>query len=296
MTQIHKKYTAEQIKVLFTSYEQGHISRSEIENTLGIGKTRFFSLLKQIREHPETFTIEYRRKSKARLSAETEEYIRVELQREKELIEDKELPISSYNYAALTDRLKRTGVDVSTTTIIKRAIQQGCYLPRKRKKDHHDREIVTSAVGDLIQHDASLHKWSPYAGEKWTLITSLDDYSRMLMYADFVESETSWAHIQAAQYLMQHFGIPNRYYVDNLRVFRFVQSRDSVWKNLILGTDDVNTQWRQVLALLHTDVVYALSPQAKGKIERPYRWLQDRIVRTCALEHLTTLADGCSVL
>src|SRR4030042_3900239 len=88
MTQIHKKYTAEQIKVLFTSYEQGHISRSEIENTLGVGKTRFFSLLKQIREHPETFTIEYRRKSKARLSAETEEKIRVELQREKELIED----------------------------------------------------------------------------------------------------------------------------------------------------------------------------------------------------------------
>ena len=98
---------------------------------------------------------------------------------------------------------------------------------------------------------------------KWTLITSLDDHSRMLMYAAFVESETSWAHIQSAQYLMQHFGIPHRYYVDNLRVFRFVQHRDSVWKNLVLGTDDVNTQWRQVLALMKTDVIYALSPQAK---------------------------------
>jgi hypothetical protein len=53
------------------------------------------------------------------------------------------------------------------------------------------------------------------------------------MYADFVESETSWAHIQSLQYLMQHFGIPNRYYVDNLRIFRFIQHRDSVWKNLI---------------------------------------------------------------
>ncbi len=64
----------------------------------------------------------------------------------------------------------------------------------------------------------------------------------MLLYADFVESETSWAHIQSVQYLMQHFGIPHRYYgsalqnhyVDNLRVFRFIQNRDSLWKNLIL--------------------------------------------------------------
>ena len=156
--------------------------------------------------------------------------------------------------------------------------------------------LITSAAGALIQHDASLHKWSPYALDKWTLITSLDDYTRMLLYADFVESETSWAHIQSAQYLMQHFGVPHRYYVDNLRVFRFIQNRDSLWKNMVLGTDDVNTQWRQVLALMNTDVIYAMSPQAKGKIERPYRWLQDRIVRACALDHITTLADARSVL
>ena len=53
MTQIHKKFTVEQVRILFTSYEAGYISRSEIENTLGIGKTRFFALLKQFREHPD---------------------------------------------------------------------------------------------------------------------------------------------------------------------------------------------------------------------------------------------------
>ncbi|MDO9066605.1 MAG: hypothetical protein Q7U96_05955 [Chloroflexota bacterium] len=296
MAQIHKKFTVEQNKILFGAYEQGHISRSEIENTLGIGKTRFFILLKQYREHPETFSIDYQRKSKARLSGEVEEKIRIELLREKELVENKELPISGYNYAALSDRLKKVGVQVSSTTIIKRAIQQDCYQAKRKKKVRHDREVLTSAAGDLIQHDASIHKWSPYATDKWTLITSLDDYSRMLMYADFVESETSWAHIQAAQYLMQSFGIPHRYYVDNLRVFRFIQHRDSVWKNLVLGTDDVNTQWRQVLALMNTQVIYALSPQAKGKIERPYRWMQDRIVRTCALDHVALLAEARLVL
>jgi hypothetical protein len=47
---------------------------------------------------------------------------------------------------------------------------------------------------------------------------------------------------------------------------------------------------------MNTDVVYALSPQAKGKIERPYRWLQDRIVRTCALEHISTREEARPVL
>lgn len=292
MPQLHTHFTTEQVKMLFSAYEAGHLSRAEIETTLGISKTRFFALLKRYRQDPDHFSIVYQRYTPPRLSPEAEERIRIELAREKALVEDPQLPISGYNYAAVTDRLEKVGVYVSTTTVIKRAIQQGCYQPKKKHKARHDREVLTSAIGDLIQHDASLHKWSPYAEQKWTLITSLDDYSRMLLYADLVEAETSWAHIQAVQSLMEQFGRPNRYYVDNLRVFRFIQHRDSTWKNLVLGTDDVVTQWGQVLALMKTEVIYALSPQAKGKIERPYRWLQDRIVRTCALEQVTTLADA----
>ena len=95
---------------------------------------------------------------------------------------------------------------------------------------------------------------------------------------------------------MKAYGLPLSYYVDNLRVFRFVQNRDSVWRKHILQTDDIDPQWRQVMRLMGVDVTYALSPQAKGKIERPYRWLQDRIVRTCALENLTTLEEVRGVL
>jgi DICT domain-containing protein len=296
MTQLHKQFTADQVRVLLTSYEQGHLSRDEIEHTLGIGKTRFFALLKQLRDHPDTFSIDYHRQSHPHLTPAAEEQIHQELLRDKDLVENKDLPISGYNYAALTDRLEKVGVRVSTTTVIQRAKAWGCYQAQKKKKDRHDREVLTAASGDLIQHDASLHLWSPYASQKWTLITSLDDYSRMVLYAELVEAETSWAHIRAAQSLMQTFGIPHQYYVDNLRVFRFIQHRDSLWRNHVLGTDDVNTQWRAVLALMHTDVIYALSPQAKGKIERPYRWMQDRIVRTCALEHVSTLPEVRAVL
>jgi hypothetical protein len=295
MDQLHKRFTVEQVKVLLQGYSQGTMSRVEVEEMLHISKTRFFALLKAYRSSPAAFSIVYERNTPTKLPASTEATIQKELLREKELVEDPRLPISDYNYSALRDRLNQKGIKVSATTITARAKQLDCYKPHPKGKAH-DREVVTAAIGALVQHDASLHLWSPYAEEKWTLITSIDDYSRKLLFADFFPHETAWAHIQAAQTLMQTYGLPLQYYVDNLRVFRFVQGRDSHWRKHVLETDDVDPQWRQVMRLLGVDVLYALSAQAKGKIERPYRWLQDRIVRTCALEHITALDDARTVL
>ena len=295
MDQLHKRFSVEQVKLLMQRYTEGELSRAEIREVMGVGKTRFFALLKAYRQSPETFSIAYERSSPRRLNAVAEAQITQELESEKQLVEDPRLPITSYNYSALRDRLRKKKIQVSVPTIIQRAKQLDCYKPQRKRKVH-DRMVVTSAIGALIQHDASLHLWSPYASEKWTLITSIDDFSRLLLFADFVTEESSWAHIRAAQALMQAFGLPLRYYVDNLRVFRFVSERDSVWRKNILNTDDIITQWRKVMAVLKVEVTYALSPQAKGKVERPYRWLQDRIVRTCALEKLSNLEEVRAVL
>ena len=295
MTQLHKRFTDDQVKVLLQGYGKHLLTRSEVQKILGIGKTRFFALLKAYRSNPETFSIAYERNSPGRLSATAEQAIEHELLREKAIVEDKRLPISGYNYSALRDRLGQQDIHVSVNTIIDRAKRLDCYQARKKRKAH-TREVLTEAIGALIQHDSSLHLWSPYATEKWVLITSIDDFSRKLLFADFAPADTTWAHIQAAQTLMQTYGIPLRYYVDSLRVFRFVQGRDSVWRKHVLQTDDTETQWGKMMRALGVEVTYALSPQAKGKVERPYRWLQDRIVRTCALEKISTMAEVRPIL
>ena len=295
MEQMHKRFTSEQVRLLLKGYCQGMLDRPSIEEVLGVSKTRFFALLRQYRHDADKFSLAYQRTTPNRLPASAEKEIEAELMLEKGLIEDSSLPISGYNYAAIRDRLAKHGVIVSSPTIIARVKDFGCYQPHTRKKAH-DREVVTTAIGALIQHDASHHRWSPYAKERWALITSLDDFSRKILYADFFEQETTWAHIKAAETLVRNYGIPLRYYVDSLRVFRFVQGRDSFWRKHILQTDEADPQWRQVMKVLGVDVTYALSPQAKGKIERPYRWLQDRIVRTCAIEKLTAIEEVRAVL
>ena len=295
MDQIHKRFTAEQVKVLLKGYCQGILDRPAIEETLGIGKSRFFVLLREYRHNPDEFTLAHHRETTTRIPARVEKEVEKELMLQKNLLDDSTLPITSYNYSAIRDRLAKQEIVVALSTIIDRAKSLDCYQTHPRKKVH-DREVVTTAIGALIQHDASHHRWSPYAKEKWVLVTSIDDFSRKLLYADLFEQETTWAHIQAAESVILTNGIPLRYYVDSLRVFRFVQGRDSFWRRHILQTDEADPQWRQVMKILVVDVSYALSPQAKGKIERPYRWLQDRIVRTCAIEKLTAIEEVRAVL
>lgn len=124
----------------------------------------------------------------------------------------------------------------------------------------------------------------------------MDDYSRYLLYAEIVEKETRWAHIKSLEIVCLQHGFPFQYYADSHSIFRFVERRDSVWRRHYLKTDEVEPQWKRITRECQIKVIYALSPQAKGKVERPYRWLQDRIVRTSARENIRKIEEVREVL
>lgn len=294
--QLHKKFVDEEIKSLLEKYLNNQIEMSHVLQILGIKKSRFFELLSEYKNNPEGFSIQYKRTTPKRIRKHLEKIIIKQLETEKEMIKNKDIPIKFYNYSYIKDQiLKEHQQKVSVTTIIKRAKENNFYIPRPQRKAH-DREVITNYAGELIQHDSSHHLWAPNAKQKWYLITSLDDYSRYMVYAAFLEKESSWAHILALESVFLTYGMPFKYYVDNHSIFRFVQGRDSIWREHRKLTDDVLTQWKQVLYACNVQVTYALSPQAKGKIERPYQWLQDRIVRTCARENIKTIEPAKEVL
>lgn len=155
---------------------------------------------------------------------------------------------------------------------------------------------MTNYVAELVQHDTSHHLWAPLAGIKWYLITTLDDYSRYLLYADLWERERSWAHISALESVVMRFGCPLKYYVDQHSIFKYVEQRDTIRKKHHITEEDAIVQWKEVLRDVNVGVIYALSPQAKGKIERPYRWLQDRLVRTCMRDGVRNVNQARDVL
>ena len=100
MDQIHKRFTAEQLKLLLKGYCHGILDRPAIEETLGISKSTFFVLLREYRHNPDEFSLTYQRATPTRLPASVEEEIEKELMLDKSLIEDSTLPITTYNYSA----------------------------------------------------------------------------------------------------------------------------------------------------------------------------------------------------
>ncbi len=298
--QLHKRLSEEQVKAILESYLAGEITVASVLENLKLKRSRFFLLLKAYKENPDNFTITPPKKfnSYLKISYEAEKLIIKELEKEKQLIDNKNMPVRFYNYSAVRDDLlKQHKVKISVPTIISRAKDNGFYLPKRQKKVH-DHEVITNFTGELIQHDSSLHQWSPFSTDKWYLITSLDDYSRGLLFADLFEKESSWVHISSIESVVLKYGCPLKYYPDQHSIFRYVRERDKFtpWHTAHKFTDEVDPQFKQVLKDCGTEVTYALSPQAKGKIERPYRWLQDRVVRTCAKEHITEIKDARKVL
>jgi len=99
MVQLHKKFTDSQVRELINRYLRKEIKRKYIQEVLSIGKTRFFFLIKACRETPDEFSIQYTRNSKTRkISQDIEDNIIKELQIEKDLIENKDVPLKRYSY------------------------------------------------------------------------------------------------------------------------------------------------------------------------------------------------------
>lgn len=298
MAQIHKQFTSEQVKEILQKYLNKEIKRKHVEEILNIGKSRFFELIQDYRNNPKNFSVDYKRSGKTRsIDPKVKDNMIKELAIDKKAIQNKDIALYRYNYSYIQKRLEeKYDQSAAISTIIRYAKANDFYLPKRKKPKSHDREILTTHAGELIQHDASYHIWAPDAGVKWCLITSLDDYSRFMLYAQLVEHESSWDHIQALQSIIVKYGAPLAFYTDCHSIFRYVKGRDQRHMSFEKFTDDVDPQWKKIVKDCNIKPIYALSPQAKGKIERPYGWLQDHLIRTCIRENVKDIKHAQRIL
>ena len=220
-TQIHKKFSNEQVKELMQKYLNKEVERKYIQEIFGIGKSRFFEIIQTYRANPDQFSVDYKRSGKTRsIAPEIKDNIIKELSIDKKAIQNKDIPLYKYNYSYIQKRLnKKYGQSVGLSTVIRHARANKFCLPKRPKQKTHDREVLTNNIGELIQHDASYHLWAPDAGVKWVLITSLDDHSRFMFYAKLIDRESSWDHIEALQSVVIKYGTPLAYYTDCHSIF-----------------------------------------------------------------------------
>lgn len=195
---MHKRLSNEQVAAILEHYLAKEIKARDARENLGLGKSQFFKIVADYKDKPDTFDIKHKGNSGNRkISENSKEKILKELEKEKKLIENKDIAIKNYNYSAIKEILEeKHGVMVSLPTIIQRAKENDFYK-KKIVKKIHDREVLTNLIGELAQHDSSYHLWSPYMDRKLYLITTIDDHSRLILYAELAEAENTWVHIEA---------------------------------------------------------------------------------------------------
>jgi hypothetical protein len=135
MKQLHKKFNDCQVKDLLTRYLKKKIEREEIQKVLDIKKTRFFALVKRLKDDPENFSVSYFRNIPTRTtSKDIETNIIKELNTEKDLIQAKEVPIKCYNYSYIKDILRERVLPEGISFYYNQSSKSKWLLPFKTRK------------------------------------------------------------------------------------------------------------------------------------------------------------------
>jgi hypothetical protein len=175
------------------------------------------------------------------------------------------------------------GCKVSRETLRSWMIADGLWTDRRhRLPSPHQPRRRRDCLGELVQIDGSEHAWFEARGDACTLLAFIDDATSRLMQLRFVASESAFDYFRTLRGYLEAHGKPVAFYSDKHNIFR-VNNKDPI-------TGDGITQFGRVLAELNIDIICANSPQAKGRIERAFGTLQDRMVKELRLAGISTIA------
>jgi hypothetical protein len=179
--------------------------------------------------------------------------------------------------------LTKDGVKVSRETLRKWMVDEGLWLSRRQRRSFHQPRLRRESYGELIQIDGSDHRWFEERGAACSLLVFIDDATGKLMQLRFVPSESTSSYFDCLRGYLDAHGCPVAFYSDKHTVFRI--NRDAK------GGSGM-TQFGRALAELNIEIICANSSQAKGRVERVNRTLQDRLVKELRLENVSDIGAG----
>jgi hypothetical protein len=178
---------------------------------------------------------------------------------------------------------ERHGLRIGVETLRQWMIADGLWIDRRhRLPSPHQPRRRRECLGELVQIDGSEHAWFEDRGEVCTLLAFVDDATSRLMQLRFVASESAFDYFRATRAYLETHGKPVAVYSDKHGIFR-INSKDAI------GGDRI-TQFGRALSALNIDIICANSPQAKGRVERAFGTLQDRLVKELRLAGISTIA------
>ena len=181
--------------------------------------------------------------------------------------------------------LELHSITISTEAVRQLMIESGVWHPDKERRPIvHQQRQRRSQLGDLVQIDGSPHHWFEERGEACCLIVFIDDATGRT-HGRLFETETTEAYmITLKEYILKYKGIPSHFYSDKHGIFK-INTPNCVNKEQM-------TQFGRACKELGIGLIYANSPQAKGRVERMNRTQQDRLVKEFRLAGVSNIKQG----
>jgi hypothetical protein len=276
--QLAKRLTLRFLHQTLDAFNRGELDPDTAAQLLSVSRAHRFRLRAAWLQHPTTFTLRLSGGAhRPRWSDQVQRFLQAFLPLQR-----------PPNYQLVADELAtrfafhrdRKSVAAYARRHFPLLVQAPPPIPKPRRRWQRAR------VGELWQHDSSIHQWWP-AADKQTLLLTVDDHSRKLLAGTFVPTDTTWHHFQHFRRAFLAHGLPLALYTDGLALFGHESTADG---------RDPRSEFQRALTALGVTHLVAPSPQAKGKIERRFGTFQNRLLARLAYEQITAYAPAQELL
>lgn len=172
-------------------------------------------------------------------------------------------------------------------TIRQIMINEKLWQPKtkRQKTEYRSWRQRKLGFGEMVQFDGSYEYWFEDRADKRCLLASIDDATGKIIKAKFGQHEGVFPVFNFwLDYLEKH-GKPHSIYLDKFSTYQMTQK-------IALENHDLKTQFQRALEELHIEPIFANSPQAKGRVERLFGTLQDRLIKELRLNNISTIKDA----
>jgi len=180
------------------------------------------------------------------------------------------------------------GIKVSKEKLRQIMIAAGLWRVRHRKRDIHQWRERRHFFGEMVQMDGSHHDWLEGRGPKLVLMGYIDDATNTV-FGRFYDYEGVWPAMDSLERYIGLYGVPRSLYLDKHSTYKTTRPADL---DELLRGEEAKTQFERAAKEAGADILHANSPQAKGRIERKFGTLQDRLVKELRLAGIRTMEEA----
>ena len=217
---------------------------------------------------------------------------RIEEELKQEILERYQEKYTGFGPTLAAEKLEEEGLEVDHETLRRWLLASGLLQRTRRRGPHRSRRERKQHFGELVQLDGSHHRWMEERAGESCLLCMVDDATGLAQYW-MAEEESSQAALEMLWEWVKRYGIPHSLYVDGLNVYG--ARRQPTLEEQLEGVE-ARGPFELACQKLGIKLIVAGSPQAKGRVERRHRVMQDRFVKELRLHQASTLEEARRVL